>query len=74
MFGAGTIFSGIMRASGTVIPPMLIAMGCAAVGIDEARGDMARRYQVMRDGQAVGMVNMGAVIRALVPPQRMGGD
>lgn len=30
MFGAGTIFSGIMRASGTVIPPMLIAMGCVA--------------------------------------------
>lgn len=28
LFGAGTIFSGIMRASGTVIPPMLIAMGC----------------------------------------------
>ena len=28
MFGAGTIFSGIMRSSGTVIPPMLIAMGC----------------------------------------------
>ena len=39
-----------------------------------SRGDMARRYQVMRDGQAVGMVNRGAVIRALVPPQRMGGD
>ena len=30
MFGAGTIFSGIMRSSGTVIPPMLIAMGCVA--------------------------------------------
>ena len=28
MFGAGTIFSGIMRSSGTVIPPMLISMGC----------------------------------------------
>ncbi|WP_134724673.1 MATE family efflux transporter [Paracoccus luteus] len=28
LFGAGTIFSGIMRASGTVIAPMLIAMGC----------------------------------------------
>lgn len=39
-----------------------------------SRGDVGRHYQVMRDGQAVGMVDMGAVIRALVPPQRMGGD
>lgn len=31
MFGAGTIFSGIMRSSGTVIPPMLISMGCVLV-------------------------------------------
>ncbi|PZO66483.1 MAG: MATE family efflux transporter [Paracoccus denitrificans] len=28
MFGTGTIFSGIMRASGTVIPPMVIAIAC----------------------------------------------
>lgn len=28
MFGAGSIFSGLMRASGTVIPPMLIAVFC----------------------------------------------
>lgn len=28
MFGAGTIFSGVMRASGTVLVPMLIAIGC----------------------------------------------
>ena len=27
MFGAGSIFSGIMRSSGTVLPPMLIAIG-----------------------------------------------
>ncbi|MRX50832.1 MATE family efflux transporter [Paracoccus sp. S-4012] len=27
MFGAGTIFSGVMRASGTVLAPMLIAVG-----------------------------------------------
>ncbi len=28
MFGAGTIFSGVMRASGTVLVPMVIALGC----------------------------------------------
>lgn len=28
MFGAGTIFSGIMRASGTVLVPMLIGVFC----------------------------------------------
>ena len=28
MFGAGTIFSGVMRASGTVLMPMVIAIGC----------------------------------------------
>ncbi|AXC50350.1 MATE family efflux transporter [Paracoccus suum] len=28
MFGAGTIFSGVMRASGTVLVPMLIGVGC----------------------------------------------
>lgn len=28
MFGAGTIFSGVMRASGTVLIPMLIGVGC----------------------------------------------
>lgn len=28
MFGAGTIFSGVMRASGTVLAPMVIAIGC----------------------------------------------
>ena len=27
MFGAGSIFSGIMRSSGTVLPPMTIAIG-----------------------------------------------
>ena len=28
MFGAGTIFSGVMRASGTVLVPMVIAIAC----------------------------------------------
>lgn len=28
MFGAGTIFSGVMRASGTVLMPMVISIGC----------------------------------------------
>lgn len=33
MFGAGTIFSGLMRASGTVLVPMLIGIFCV-VGIE----------------------------------------
>lgn len=33
MFGAGTIFSGIMRSSGTVVPPMFIAI-CSVVFVE----------------------------------------